>query len=116
MNKNLYAVKLGPDWIEFRTGKRPLPVSSRFKKTYDARKYNYDLSKWIFSPKTYTVRILSHVGGERVGAMKIDHFQNAMSNAGEAWPTWRRGVAKLPVTIFGKLENKSWRAQFHVKP
>jgi hypothetical protein len=122
MTERLYAVKVGPDWVELRLAPRPpKPIRSAVKletvrKVYDpSLPWNYaDGGPYRKEPYTYQLRVLAHEGGERLCILPLQKLRRLCVDL-RVKMEWRQGLARLPKPLIEKALDPTWRRQ-NAKP
>ncbi len=122
MRERLYAVKVGPDWVELRLAPRPpKPIRSAVevsgkRKVYDPHMYGRQLPEGPYrnEPFTYKLKVLAHEGGERLCIIPLERLR-AICRADQLKMVWRQGLARVPKKLAGHVLDPTWRMQ-NAKP
>lgn len=113
--QRLYAVKVGPDWVEMRLApKSPKPITStvRVKTTklvFDLRLgWGHPNGPYRQVPYTYQLKVLAHEGGERLCILPIERLRQIL-RADQLKMQWRQGLARVPKKLAGHVLDPIWR-------
>lgn len=118
MRERLYAVKIGPDWVELRQAPRPpRPIKSAVQVSGQRRVYDPRASTTQYlrdEPFTYSLKVLAHEGGERLCIIPARRLRDICHGL-RAKMVWRQGLARIPKALLDKVLDPTWRAQ-NAKP
>lgn len=113
--QRVYAVKVGPDWVEMRLAPRPpKPIRSTVRVetkrlVYAPHQHNYQNGAYIEKPYTYQLRVVAHEGGERLCIIPARKLRDICNNL-QVKMVWRQELARVPKRLGELALAPGWRS------